>query len=144
MRMAPFEIDWARAIARALVPPAELSGILAGAFDDIDAGERYADECAASPWHAALLLRASLWLTWLAPIWLLFRLTTFGRLDDDRRVALLERLLVDRRYLVRTCAMFLKLMICQVLLCDQATQARLGAYDLAQPSTVGLARRSAS
>jgi hypothetical protein len=142
MRMAPFEIDWARTIAHALVPPAALTGILAGAFAGIDAGERYAEECASSPWHAALLLRASLWLTWLAPLWLLMRLTTFGRLDDEGRAALLERLLADRRYLVRTCAMFLKLMICQVLLCDPATQARLGAYDLAQPSS--LARRSAS
>jgi hypothetical protein len=140
MRMAPFEIDWARAIARALVPPEELHGVLAGAFDGIDAGARYADECAASPWHAALLLRASLWLTWLAPIWLWGKLSTFGGLDGDERAQLLERLLHDGRYLVRTAAMFLKLMICQVLLCDQATQARLGAYDLVPP----MARRSAS
>jgi hypothetical protein len=141
MRMAPFEIDWARGIARALVPPNELSGVLAGAFDDIDAGQRYADECAASPWHAALLLRASLWLTWLAPVWLYGRLATFGGLDGERQTELLERLLSHKLYLVRTTGMFLKLIICQVLLCDQPTQARLGAYDLVQQP---LARRSAS
>ena len=141
MSMAPFEIEWARAIARAMVPAEELHGVLAGAFDHIDVGARYAEECASSPWHAALLLRASLWLTWLAPIWLMGRLATFGRLDGERKVELLERLLAHKVYLVRTTGMFLKLIICQTLLCDRETQARIGAYDLVQPS---LAKRSAS
>jgi hypothetical protein len=134
MQMAPFEIDWARAIARALVP----AGALGGALDGIDAGTRYAEECAASPWHVGLLLRASLWLTWLAPLWLWGRPRSFAGLDAEAQATLLEKLLAHPRYLVRTATVFLKLVLCQVLLGDEATLAQLGAYDLALP----LARRA--
>jgi hypothetical protein len=126
MQMAPFEVDWARAIGRALVP----SGALGGVLDHIDVGARYAEECATSPWHVGLLLRASLWLTWLAPLWLYGRLRTFGRLEPRAQAAVLHRLLLHRQYLVRTTATFLKLTLCQVLLGDPETLARLGAYDL--------------
>jgi hypothetical protein len=138
MQLAPFEIDWTRAIARALIPP----GALGGALDRVDAGVRYAEECAASPWHAGLLFRVSLWLTWLAPLWLLGRPRSFGGLDTDGQVALLERLLAHRQYLVRTTAMFLKLLLCQVMLADRETLAQLGAYDLAPLSTLHRHRRA--
>ena len=140
MSLLPFEIDWARVIGRAFVP----MGALDGAMDGIDAGARYADECASSPWHAAIVMRLSLWLTWLAPLWLLRRLHTFGGLDATAQASLLERLAAHRVYLIRTSAMFLKLLLCQVLLCDEATLAQLGAYDLPQRLAPPLARRSAS
>ena len=136
MSLLPFEIDWARVIGRAFVP----KGALDGALDGIDAGARYAEECASSPWHAAIVMRLSLWIAWLAPLWLMARPRTFGSLDAPAQAKLLERLLAHRVYLVRTSAMFLKLLLCQVLLCDESTLAQLGAYDLAPP----LARRSAS
>ena len=136
MKLLPFEIDWARVIGRAFVP----AGALDGAMDHIDAGARYGEECASSPWHAAIVMRISLWLTWFAPLWLNARLRTFGGLDATGQAKLLEQLAVHRVYLVRTSAMFLKLLLCQVLLCDESTLAQLGAYDLAPP----LARRSAS
>jgi hypothetical protein len=137
VKLAGFERRWATTVAGALVPP----GALDGALDGIDLGARYDDECQRSPWHAALLMRFSLWLTWLAPLWLLGRPRTFGGLDDAARVALLERLLKDERYTVRMTAMFLKLAICTLLLGDQATLAQLGAYKLTPPAA--LARRSA-
>lgn len=136
MKLLPFEIDWARAIGRAFVP----IGALDGAMDHIDAGARYGEECASSPWHAAIVMRISLWLAWLAPLWLNARPRTFGGLDALAQAKLLEQLAAHRVYLVRTSAMFLKLLLCQVLLCDESTLAQLGAYDLAPP----LARRSAS
>lgn len=136
MNLLPFEIDWARVIGRAFVP----QGALDGALDGIDAGARYAEECATSPWHAAIVMRLSLWIVWLAPLWLMARPRLFGSLDADAQARLLERLLAHRVYLVRTSAVFLKLLLCQVLLCDESTLAQLGAYDLAPP----LARRSAS
>jgi len=133
-----FERRWAVTIAGALLPASALDGALGG----IDAGARFDDECARSPWHGALLLRASLWLTWLAPLWLLGRLHTFGSLDEAARVALLERLLKHERYTVRMVAMFLKLMTCTLLLGDIDTLAQLGAYRLLPPSS--LPRRSAA
>ena len=138
MSLLPFEIDWARAIGRALVP----LGALDGATDGVDIGVRYAEEQAQAPWHVGLLLRASLWLVWLAPIWLMARPRTFGSLDDAGRVLVLERLFSHRVYLVRTSGMFLKLTLCQLLLSDEATLAQLGAYDLQEP--LAQLRRSAS
>jgi hypothetical protein len=138
VRLQPFERRWAGVIAQALVP----ADALDGATDGIDFGARYDDECARSPWHAALLMRASLWLTWLAPVWLYGRAHTFGSLEPRSRVAVLERLLGDHRYTVRMTAMFLKLIVCTLLLGDPATLAQLGAYRLTPPSA--LTRRSAS
>ena len=129
MTLAPFERRWAATIARALVPP----GALAGAGIDlgqIDVGARYAEECAVSPWYAALAFRASLWLTWLAPLWMLGRLRTFTGVDGETRVVILERLLKHKRYVLRMAALFLKLAICGMLLGDLPTLAQLGAYRL--------------
>jgi hypothetical protein len=135
--LLPFEIRWAATIARALVP----EGALGGRLDAIDLGARYADECARSPWYAALVFRASLWLTWLAPLWLHGRPRTFGGLDGEARVALLERLFKHSRYNVRMMAMVLKLAVCSLLLGDEATLAAIGAYRLLPP--VQLGKRSA-
>jgi len=124
-----FERRWASAIGRALVP----SDALAGSGIDlgrIDVGARYAEECAISPWYAALAFRASLWLTWLAPLWLLGRAHTFAGVDGDTRVLVLERLLKHERYMVRMAALFLKLAILGMLLGDEPTLAQIGAYRL--------------
>ena len=130
MTLAPFERRWAAVIARALVP----EGALAGALDKIDVGARYAEECAISPWYAALAFRASLWLTWLAPWWMLGRPRTFTGVDGETRVEILERLLKHKRYVLRMAALFLKLAICGMLLGDVPTLAQLGAYRLRKPA----------
>ena len=129
MTLFAFERRWASAIGGALVPPDALAwaGIDLGA---IDVGARYAEECAISPWHVALAFRASLWLTWLAPLWLFGRARSFGGVDADTRVVVLERLLKHRRYMVRMAALFLKLAILGMLLGDEPTLAQLGAYKL--------------
>ena len=129
MTLLPFERRWAATIARALVPEGALagSGVDLGA---IDVGARYAEECAISPWYAALAFRASLWLTWLAPLWLLGRLRTFAGVDGETRVVVLERLLKHKRYFVRMAGLFLKLAICGLLLGDEPTLAGIGAYKL--------------
>ena len=126
MTLFPFEERWAGLIGHALVP----KGALGGSLDAIDIGKRYADECAISPWYAALAFRASLWLTWLAPLWMLGRLRTFTGVDGATRVAILERLLKHRVYFVRMAALFLKLAICTLMLGDVSTLRRIGAYKL--------------
>ena len=135
MTLFPFEERWAAAIARALVP----AGALGGAVDHVDVGARYAEECRTSPWYAALAFRASLWLTWLAPLWMLGRVRSFGGVDDEARVVVLERLLKHRVYFVRMAALFLKLAICTLMLGDEPTLAQLGAYKLTP-----MAKRKAS
>ena len=127
MTLADFERRWAETIGRALLP----AGTLDGATDAIDIGARYAEECAISPWYAALAFRASLWLTWLTPLWMLGRPRTFGGVDGETQVALLERLLKHRVYIVRMAALFFKLAVCTLLLGDEPTLAQLGAYKLA-------------
>ncbi|MCA1663651.1 MAG: hypothetical protein LC659_05185 [Myxococcales bacterium] len=130
MTLFPFEERWAATIGRALVPV----GALGGALDAIDLGARYGHECACSPWYAALAFRASLWLTWLAPLWMQARLHTFGGVDEAARVAILERLLKHRVYFVRMAALFLKLAICTLLLGDVPTLTQIGAYRLRKPA----------
>ena len=49
-----------------------------------------------------------LWLAWLAPVWLLRRLRSFGGIDAATQVALLERLLKHRVYTVRMAAFILQ------------------------------------
>jgi hypothetical protein len=126
--LAGFERRWASAIGRALVP----AGALGGRLDGIDVGARFAEECAISPWYVAIMFRASLWLTWLAPLWMLGRLHTFGGVDEATRVVILERLLKHPRYELRMAALFLKLTICGLLLADRPTLAQIGAYKLRQ------------
>jgi hypothetical protein len=127
VKLAGFERRWAETIGRALVP----EGALDGTLEQIDLGARYAEECATSPWYAALLLRFCLWLIWLAPF-----PRTFGGLDEARRVATLEKLLKHRRYAIRMATMMFKLSVCSMLLGDEATLAHLGAYKLEARSLV--------
>src|SRR5262252_10233203 len=103
MRLSRFEKRWAETLGRTIAPP----GLLGGVIDDVDLGARYDDECAASPWFAAVLLRFSLWMAWLAPMWMWKRLRTFGGLAPPEREQVLEQLLVSNRYSVRMTAMFL-------------------------------------
>ena len=126
MKLFPFEEGWAATIGHALVP----EDALGGALKDVDLGARYGHECAISPWYAALAFRASLWLTWLAPLWMLGKLRSFGGVDRDARVAILERLLKHRIYFVRMAALFLKLAMCTLLLGDVPTLTQIGAYKL--------------
>jgi hypothetical protein len=125
VKLLPFEIRWADAIGRAMLP----RGLLGGVVDAVELGEEIQRECLEPPWYAALLLRASLWLTWLAPPLALGRLRTFGGLDAAAREALLERLLDSRVYLVRATATFLKLQACMLLLGDARVLRRIGAYE---------------
>ena len=129
MTLLPFERDWAQALGRALVP----AGALDGATDGIDLGARFAEECAISPWYAALAFRASLWLAWLSPLWMTLRPHTFGGVDAATQVALLERLLKHRVYTVRMAVFMLKLSICTLAFGDEATLAGIGAYKLTAP-----------
>ena len=126
MKLAAHERRWVAVIARALIPP----GALGGNLDAIDVGGRYEEECAHSPFSAALLMRAALYLAWLAPVFVYGRLRTFGSLDAIGQASLLDRLLKSNRYAVRMAAMFLKLTICTLVLGDERTLRHIGAYRL--------------
>jgi hypothetical protein len=126
VRLLPFELDWVRTITRALLPP----GAIDGSLDGIDTGPRFDREMARSPWYAALAMRASLWLTWLAPVWFLGHAQTFGTVDDEMKIDLLEKLLKHPRYQLRLAALFLKLTLCTLALGDERVLRALGAYDL--------------
>ena len=130
MALLSFEQRWAATVARCFVP----RGVLGGTTDDIDPGPIIASDYDADPWHAALLLRASIWLVWLAPLWRLFRLRTFGGLDEPAREALLEGLLYHRSYAVRQMANYLKMISCSVLLGNRRVLAHLEAYRLDEPT----------
>src|SRR5262252_5245927 len=115
MRLRRFEKRWADTLGRTIAP----RGVLHGVVDDVDLGARYDDECAASPWFAAVLLRFSLWMTWLAPLWMRRRLRTCGGLAGAEREQVLEQLLASDRYNVRMTATFLRLTVLTLLLGDE-------------------------
>ena len=125
MKLRAFETRWAAIIGRALLP----AGLLGGVVDDVDLGEALRRECREPPWYAALLLRASLWLTWFSPPFVLRRPRTFGGLDPAAREAALEKLLDSRVYVVRATATFLKLASCMLLMGHQRVMRRIGAYE---------------
>jgi hypothetical protein len=126
VKLLPFELDMVRVVTRALVPADALDGTTVLH----DAGERYDCELATSPWHVALALRASLWMAWLSPAWMLGRPRSFGGVDEATRVLLLERLLKHRFYVVRMATSLLKLTLCMAALGDPAVLRALAAYDL--------------
>jgi hypothetical protein len=72
--------------------------------------------------------RAALWLVALAPIWLLRRGCTFGKLALEERQALLGRLLDHPVYAVREAAFLLKFCACLALFASDDLRARSG-YD---------------
>lgn len=129
MALMSFEQRWAATLARTFLP----LGVLGGTTDRLEPGARIAADDAASPWHAALLLRACLWLVWFSPVWRLGRLRTVGGLDAPAREALLEALLDHRSYAIRQMTMFLKLVSCTALLGDVGVLTHVGAYRLAGP-----------
>lgn len=138
MKVFECEVRWARLVGRTFVP----AGVLGGVVDDLDAGELFRHDCAISPGPATLGMRAALWMIWFAPFWTSFRFRTFGSLDEAARVAMLERLLTTKRYLVRMAVMLLKITFCTLLLGDLRALKRLNAYDLDQLPEKGAERAS--
>lgn len=129
-----FENRWAASVARTLVP----AGVLGGVTGEVDVGARFAEEVERSPWFAALFIRLAVWMTWFAPLWMLRRPRTFGSLPEAERCATLDALSKSRFYLVRQASSFLKLIACVLLMGDEPTLARVGAYRLGERRTTAL------
>ena len=125
MALTSFELRRAALIARTFVP----KGVFGGATDDLDAGPLIREDDAHGPWHASALLRAAIWMVWLAPLWTFTGLRTFGGLSEEARADLLGRLLHHGAYSVRQSVMYLKLVSCSVLLGSVKVLAHLDAYN---------------
>ncbi len=69
----------------------------------------------ASTRTAALGLRLALWITALAPLWLLGKVQTFRGIARERRTEILQRLLNHRFYIVREMVLVLKMSACFAL-----------------------------
>ncbi len=139
MEMTTRERKWADLVGRAMVP----AGLFGGTADDVDLGAEFAEECAASPWYVGLLLRASLLMTWLAPVWRHGRLATFAGVGAPEREEILEELLEHPVYQLRLAAMYLKITACSVVVGRRGVLEHLGAYGL-QPSQPAPAPRAAA
>ena len=126
MRLRSFELRWAAAIARSIVP----LGAMGGAADDLDAFALFKADCAAAPWHSVIALRLAILMTWFAPLWMRGKLRTFGSLEEPKREELLAALLTSRHHLVRMAVNYLKLLATALLLGDRRLLASMGAYDL--------------
>ena len=132
MKLFAREQRWAKTIGETLIPASTFGG-LAGTRD---IGREMARHALESPWYLAIVLRLSLWLTWLSPLWVLGRARTFGGLDEAARLACLESLLKSNRYLVRQLLLVLKMSICMAVIGCNEVLARIGAYDLARPAAL--------
>lgn len=126
MLLPQHEQRMAEVLARALLP----AGVMDGAFDHAPVGEEVAREVRRSPLGPALLIRLSLWLAWLAPLWLSRRPRSFGGLPPDEQVALLERLLKSDSYLLRMAMTLLKITLVGAILGNERALSAIGAYKL--------------
>jgi hypothetical protein len=130
MALTSLELRRAALIARTFIP----KGVLAGTTDDLDAASLIREDDTHSPWYSSLLLRFAIWMVWLAPLWTLTGLRTFGGLTEDARADLLDRLLHHRAYSVRQSVMYLKLVTCCVLLGSVKVFTHLDAYNFGKPA----------
>lgn len=113
-------------IGRSIVPATVLDGVTG----DLDLGQRFSDECAQPPWYSGALLRFSLWVAWLSPLFVVGRLRTFGSLDESERTRVLDALLKSPRHNLRLAVTYLKLTACILALGDPRALERLDAYSL--------------
>jgi hypothetical protein len=107
MRLFEFELVWARAALGAVLPEdTELPHGVAR----MDPGRFMASAVAAAPFEQALVLRVSLWVVALAPLWVLRRPRTIASLAPAEQQALLDHLLASSVYIVRQLVLTLKAM----------------------------------
>jgi hypothetical protein len=121
MKLLSFEHRWAEAALAAMFPGDEaLIGIAV-----MNVAAFLADVMARLPARAALGLRVAIWLTALAPIFLLGRPTTFRRLTAAQRERVVSMLVASRWYVLRSLVLMLKMFGALLYASHESVRARM-------------------
>lgn len=126
MIMLGFERRWAQALLEAFAPP-ESRG-LSPEPQEVDYVAGFRRMLDSFTPRASLGLRAALWISALAPVWMQGRPRSVARLPMAGRTELLRKLLEHRSFLVRELAFLLKTSASFALMGTPSVRARSG-YD---------------
>jgi hypothetical protein len=122
MYLTSFEKRWAVAVMEGFAPAGNRG--LSPEPGEIDyLGSLLAMARASTP-LARTGLRLALWLTALAPLWMLGRFRSVVTLSANERAALLERLMAHPLYLLRELGIYLKLATCMALFARRSLRDR--------------------
>jgi len=125
MNLTKLEITWAEAAMGAIFPGSRDAGLTD--IRAMDLRGFLAQVMATVPFQAALGLRLAVWIVALAPLFVLRRFVTIAGLDLAGREKVIERLLVNRSYAVRSLVMILKTIGALLYAGDDAVRARMNA-----------------
>ncbi len=125
MNLTKLEITWAEAAMGAIFPGSRDAGLTD--IRAMDLRGFLAQVMATVPFQAALGLRLAVWIVALAPLFVLRRFATIAGLDQAGREKVIEKLLVNRSYPVRSLVMILKTIGALLYAGDDAVRARMNA-----------------
>ncbi len=125
MNLTKLEITWAEAAMGAIFPGSRDAGLTD--IRAMDLRGFLAQVMATVPFQAALGLRLAVWIVALAPLFVLRRFATIAGLDQAGREKVIEKLLVNRSYAVRSLVMILKTIGALLYAGDDAVRARMNA-----------------
>jgi hypothetical protein len=123
MKLLAFERKNVHAILEAFAPYETSDGLAprVGEVDYVHAFELIAD---AGTDRARLGVRAALWFTLLAPLWMGIGLGSMASLSIDKRAAIIDRMLASNVFLVRELALLLKISAAFALMGTGSVRAR--------------------
>jgi hypothetical protein len=125
MNLTKLEITWAEAAMGAIFPGSRDAGL--ADIRAMDLRGFLAQVIATVPFQAALGLRLAVWIVALAPLFVLRRFATIAGLDQAGREKVIEKLLANRSYAVRSLVMILKTIGALLYAGDDAVRARMNA-----------------
>lgn len=123
MKLLAIERRFVKDVLEGFAPQTSDEGLvpLEGEVDYVGAFEMIASS---GTDRARIGVRAALWLVALAPIWLGVALCTMGGLTQERRAALLDRMLSSRAFIVRELALLIKLNAAFAMMSTRSIRAR--------------------
>jgi hypothetical protein len=125
MNLTKLETTWAEAAMGAIFPGSRDAGLTD--IRAMDLRGFLAQVMATVPFQAALGLRLAVWIVALAPLFVLRRFATIAGLDQAGREKVIEKLLVNRSYAVRSLVMILKTIGALLYAGDDVVRARMNA-----------------
>jgi hypothetical protein len=127
MKLLPIERRFAQAVLEGFAPTTTRDGLapLEGEVDYVAAFTGIADS---GTDRARVGIRAALWLVALAPIWLGITFSTMAGLPQEKRAAILDRMLNSSAFIPRELALLIKISAAFALMSTRSIRARTN-YD---------------
>lgn len=133
MKLANFEVAWAKASFGTIFPGSDEAGMQP--IDAMDLGPFLSEVTSRVPFQAAMGLRIAIWLAALAPLFVMGRLATIASLPRPDREKVLTTLLASKTYAIRSLVLILKTIGALLFCADANVRARM--YARAQTAKSG-------